>query len=156
MGQPDFTRDELILLLDGYLASKVGGKPTAEDLSQTLRALGVHADRGDPDVFRNADGVGRAVRRFQALDEGAPDRRTPAYVDVWDEFSSDPDALRKEVARILAMLPAPRAPRVVLQPSSNKDAREHYRATIDAPVRFADHAASWARGSRTHGCLPGR
>ena len=32
-------------------------------------------------------------------------------------------------------------PRVVLQPSSNKDAREHYRDTIDAPVRFADHAA---------------
>ena len=141
MGQPDFTRDELILLLDGYLASKAGGEPSAEDLSQTLRALGVHADRGDPDVFRNADGVGRAVRRFRAIDEGASDRRTPAYVDVWDELSSDPDALREEVARILARLPGPRAPRVVLQPSSNKDAREHYRDTIDAPVRFADQAS---------------
>ena len=32
-------------------------------------------------------------------------------------------------------------PRVVLQPSSNKDAREHYRDTIEAPVRFADHAS---------------
>ena len=32
-------------------------------------------------------------------------------------------------------------PRVVLQPSSNKDAREHYRDTIDSPVRFADHAS---------------
>ena len=32
-------------------------------------------------------------------------------------------------------------PRVVLQPSSNKDAREHYRDTIETPVRFADHAS---------------
>jgi hypothetical protein len=46
-------------------------------------------------------------------------------------------------------------PRVVLQPSSNKDAREHYRDTIEAPVRFADHALLGPEAATLWEAFPG-
>ncbi len=103
MAQPDFTPEELALLLDYHLDLQAGSEPSIEKLSQTLRSLDLHADRGDPQVFRNVDGIRRAARRFGAYDGSAPDDRdTPAYRKVWDRYAGDPGGLKAEVARIIA------------------------------------------------------
>jgi putative restriction endonuclease len=102
MGQPDFTRDELVILLHHYAGEKQGLAPSVAELSSTMRELDIHADRGDPDAFRNPEGLARAVRRFRAMDEGTADRRTPAYADVWAEFGDDYARLSAEVDRIVA------------------------------------------------------
>ena len=102
MGQPHFTRDELVILLHHYAAEKHGGTPSVAELSATMRALDLHSERGDPEAFRTPDGLTRAVRRFRAMDEGAEDRRTPAYADVWAEFGDDYVRLSAEVDRIVS------------------------------------------------------
>lgn len=102
MGQPDFSRDELVMLLHHYAGEKHGVVSSVAELSATMRGLSIHSDRGDPDAFRNPEGLGRAIRRFRAMDEGTEDRRTPAYDDVWAEFGDDYVRLSAEVDRIVS------------------------------------------------------
>jgi hypothetical protein len=94
MAQPAFTREELVLLLDFYLDHRNAMPIAIGELSQ-------HIDRGDPAVFRDPDGVMRAVRRFDVYANGRTDRDTPAYREVWDEYAHDRAALRDAARAVL-------------------------------------------------------
>jgi hypothetical protein len=97
VSQPAFTEHELVLVLDYYLARARGEPRSLDELSSTLRGLGLHRDPEDPVAFRNADGLARAARRFRLYEGMGIDRDTPAYRRVWERYSSDPAALSDAV-----------------------------------------------------------
>lgn len=100
---PDFARDELILLLDAYLDRAAGRARSIDSLCDDLRALPANAGHDDDPTFRNANGVGTAIRRFHEIAEGSlPDRYRPHYREVWEQFQADPTALKDAVAAVLA------------------------------------------------------
>lgn len=101
MAQPPFTEPELVLMLAFYLDRREGGPAEIEALCATLKSLDLHTDRGDPEIFRTADGVMRAIRRFDVYAEGRSDRDSPAYRAVWDRYADDRPALTDMADRIL-------------------------------------------------------
>lgn len=106
---PDWSRDETILLMDLYLNTPRAGKahPEVLALSALLRAAENRNDRPRLASFRNPDGITMRLRNFGRLDSQTPpeqDRglRPGGAMDaaVWKEFGNDRKALALEVARV--------------------------------------------------------
>lgn len=103
---PIWTRDELILALDLYLATAHSppGKGSAEvaELSVALNRLGRMLDRRGGNDFRNSNGVYMKLmnyRRFdpayQAAGKVGLTRGNKEEEMVWNDFARDPEHLRK-------------------------------------------------------------
>ena len=106
---PDWSRDETVLLMDLYLSAPKGEKthPEVIALSAVLRAAGRRDGRAMLSSFRNPAGVAMRLRNFAKHDPNAPAGRNAGLrpggaMDrlVWEEFASDQGALVLEVARI--------------------------------------------------------
>lgn len=106
---PDWTRDETILLMDLYLSTPRAEKahPAVQALSHVLRAAGRRDGRAVLASFRNTAGIAMRLRNFAKHDPDAPVGRNNGLrpggaIDrqVWEEFSRDRAALADEVSRI--------------------------------------------------------
>jgi 5-methylcytosine-specific restriction enzyme A len=101
--QPKFTSDELVLMLDLYLDEKAGVSRNVKDLCATLQALPIHTYRGDEAVFRNENGVRKALGYIRQIDQANGDWPwRPHFKDVWRAFAKRPEALKPRVAAVLA------------------------------------------------------
>lgn len=106
---PDWSRDETVLLMDLYLSAPRAekGHPEVVALSVILRAVGRREGRAVLSSFRNPAGIAMRLRNFAKQDpNNAAGRnaglRPGGAVDrlVWDEFAVEHAALASEVARI--------------------------------------------------------
>jgi hypothetical protein len=106
---PDWSRDETVLLMDLYLSAPRAEKrhPEVIALSAVLRAAGRRDRRAVLPSFRNPAGIAMRLRNFAKQDPQAPTRgnaglRSGGAVDrlVWQEFVGDRAALALEAARI--------------------------------------------------------
>jgi 5-methylcytosine-specific restriction protein A len=94
-GNPDWTREEVILALDLYNA--FGGKiPGSDDervceLSRTLRAFPHHSDAAREESFRNPAGVAFKLQNLRSVATGRGLSNT-AKIDreIWAELGTDP------------------------------------------------------------------
>lgn len=109
---PTWHRDELILALDLYL--RYGLLDDLHDdvieLSEVLNRLSLHTSQGNPETFRNPNGVSMKMANLAALDTNY--RGTSLMqggrrdAEVWDEFTNDRERLTKEAAAIRARAPS--------------------------------------------------
>lgn len=108
---PDWTRDEILLTLDLYLSNRLSppGKTSREvsDLSELLRQL--HKANGETpsETFRNSAGVYLKMMNLRAFDpqytqQGKVGMTRSSKLDkaIWDEFSGDAAAVRREAQLI--------------------------------------------------------
>lgn len=101
--QPKFTSDELVLMLDLYLDEKAGTPRSVKQLCSTLQSLPIHTYRGVEAVFRNENGVRKALSYIREIDEAGGDWPWRAHFkDVWRAFHDRPEALDARVAAVLA------------------------------------------------------
>ena len=102
---PPWTRDELILALDLYLAHGLMDDRAAEviALSGELRRLAA-VEQNNPEVFRNPNGVAMKLGNFAALDPGYRGKGLSAGGkrdrEIWNEFAHAPSALAASVKSI--------------------------------------------------------
>jgi 5-methylcytosine-specific restriction protein A len=98
-GNPNWTRDEVILALALYL--ECGTKlpstrdPRVQELSEVLRAFPYHSESARKESFRNADGVSFKLQNLRqvATGEGLSNvSRTDKA--VWDELGGDPGRVK--------------------------------------------------------------
>jgi len=115
-GNPDWTRDEVILALDLYLDCD-GRVPGAEDprvvaLSRLLQNLPIHALEAKNDRFRNPDGVVFKVGNLRSVATGRG-LGNVAAVDrfVWSEFGDKPSLARVLAERIRSQVEEPEVSR---------------------------------------------
>lgn len=107
---PPWTRDEVVLALDLYLANSGLTPPTTDDrvlrLSKVLRAMpGNQAAALEP-RFRNPNGVSLKLRNLHAVATGGGmPNGSQVDLQVWKELGSDPAAARREAQRILEGIP---------------------------------------------------
>lgn len=128
-GNPDWVRDELILVLDFYLAhrTKIPDKRSEEihRLSQVLNQLGLRlfppSERRD--TFRNVNGTYMKLMNFRRLDpiftaSGKKGLSAGAKADeeVWREFGQDGNRCHEVAVAIIASLEEPDDP----APGSNE------------------------------------
>ena len=84
--------------------------PALQNLSETLRSLPIHADRPDPDRFRNLNSVYLKLQNFKAIDpeytargltgmSAGGARRERA---IWDRYAEQPAELRRVAEAIRA------------------------------------------------------
>ena len=112
--EQDWTRDELILVLDSYLQS---GKPATSDgeanagLSSILARLNEALGRPVAPALRSPDAVYQTFGAFEGLDpnqakQGHPpaDARQRA---LWEEFKADPDRLHQIAETIRKVIDQP-------------------------------------------------
>ena len=99
-GNPNWTREETALALELYFS--IGEKmPSSSDekvitLANFLRAMDIHKDAQKNDKFRNPDGVAFKIGNLRAIATGKGLKNTSRMdQEVWDEFGSDLDSLRK-------------------------------------------------------------
>lgn len=106
---PDWSRDETILLMDLYLSAPRAEKahPEVIALSAVLRAIGRRDGRAVLPSFRNPAGIAMRLRNFAKQDPETPAARHAGLrkggaIDriVWEEFVSDRAGLEAEVSRI--------------------------------------------------------
>jgi len=105
-----WSRKELILALDLYF--KIGPKGSSHTdvikLSETLNRLSDASKEGDPDKFRNPNGVGLKLSNFARLDGNysgkAMTHGNKLEPVVWDEFNNKRTALATAVAHIESSL----------------------------------------------------
>jgi hypothetical protein len=106
---PDWTRDETILLMNLYLSTPKAekGHPDVQALSHVLRAAGRRDGRAVLPSFRNPDGIAMRLRNFGKRDPDAPagqnaGLRAGGAIDrlIWEEFSQNREGLAQEVSRI--------------------------------------------------------
>jgi hypothetical protein len=106
---PDWSRDETILLMDLYLSAPQAEKahPEVVALSAVLRAIGRRDGRAVLPSFRNPAGIAMRLRNFAKQDPEVPAGRNAGLrkggvIDriVWEEFVSDRARLEAEVSRI--------------------------------------------------------
>ena len=105
---PPWTRDELILALDLYW--RVSPLHTSEKhpeivaLSAILNRLGVHKEVHDHEHFRNPTGVYMKLCNFLRADPSYAgkglDAGSKLDLEVWGEFASDLDRLRRTASAI--------------------------------------------------------
>jgi len=99
-GNPNWTREEVILALDLYF--DCGGKmPSAKDprvveLSRVLRAFPYHSAAARKSSFRNPDGIAFKLQNLRQLDTGEG-LKNVSRVDreIWEEFGRDPVGTKK-------------------------------------------------------------
>ncbi|MFZ4685379.1 MAG: HNH endonuclease [Hyphomonadaceae bacterium] len=108
---PDWSRDELILALDAYMAWRPSfpAKTSTEiaKLSAEIRALGELLHGISSDTFRNANGVYMKLMNFRRLEPGAGGEASgglsggsQADVEVWDAYAQNRTALATAAAAI--------------------------------------------------------
>lgn len=106
---PDWSRDETILLMELYLSAPRAekGHPEVLALSAMLRAAGRRAGRAMLPSFRNPAGIAMRLRNFAKQDPMVPAGRNAGLrrggaIDrlVWETFAGDRPGLEAEVARI--------------------------------------------------------
>jgi len=128
MSNPDWTRDELILLIELY--HRLEGRhispksPAIVELSHLLNELPIHSPSVRDYRFRNADGVAMKLRNLQRLDPKSAaaglSRGGQLEAVVWDEFREDQPALMGTARAIRACYrdllthPSPQCPVTVL------------------------------------------
>ena len=104
-GNPNWTREEVILALDLYLRSE--GKPQSKtdpeviELSSLLRSIPYHANASKKSNFRNPDGVAFKLQNLHQVATGsglANVSRTDQA--VWKEFGNN----HKEVKKIVSFI----------------------------------------------------
>ena len=103
MRNPPWSRDELIVTLDFYLAHtpSLPGKSSPEivELSQFLNAMQTRWQATVPDKFRNQNGVYMKLMNFRHIDPEYPatglNRGSNQDSVVWERYASNPDELRK-------------------------------------------------------------
>ncbi len=109
MRNPDWSRDETILLMDLYSRAPRAGKthPDVVALSELLRGGATQPGVAIHPTFRNAAGIAMRLRNFGRHDPGAPPERDAGLrpggaIDsaVWREFADDPARLATEVRRV--------------------------------------------------------
>lgn len=114
---PDWTRDELIVALDFYLARRPNpprkGSREIRELSNLLNRLGEKLfSRGDrADTFRNENSVYMKLMNFRRLDpeytaDGKTGLRRGAKADeeVWEMFGRDPRRCHEIAQAIVAVI----------------------------------------------------
>lgn len=106
---PDWSRDETILLMDLYLSAPRAEKahPEVIALSVALRAIGRRDGRAVLPSFRNPAGIAMRLRNFAKQDPEASAGRNAGLrkggvIDriVWEEFVNDREGLQASVLRI--------------------------------------------------------
>lgn len=104
-GNPNWSRDEVILALDLYLQCQ-GNIPSPTDprvieLSKVLNALPLHADARKNQAFRNPDGVGFKLQNIRQVATGKGLGNTSS-VDraVWADLGGYPQLVADIAARI--------------------------------------------------------
>lgn len=106
-GNPDWTRDEIVLALDLYF--RMGGArhqasdTRVDELSLLLQSLPYHRDQKRNPRFRNRAGVSFKLQNFNALATGRG-LKNGSVTDrnVWEEFQNRPS----EVAALAAIIRA--------------------------------------------------
>lgn len=104
-GNPNWTREEIILALDLYFDCG-GHMPSAEDqrvreLSEVLRAFPYHSSAARKPSFRNPDGVAFKLQNLRQVATGKGlGNVSRADRAVWEELGSDPKRT-KELARLI-------------------------------------------------------
>lgn len=96
-GNPDWTRDELILALDLYfrVPAARGSKshPACKGLSEILNKLPIHTEHPRSATFRNANGVGMKLSNFLRFDPTYTGTGLPSgskgEKEVWETFAHD-------------------------------------------------------------------
>ncbi len=93
-GNPNWTRDEIILALDLYFDfdGKIpsGNNPHIIALSQLLRAFPYHSQAARQESFRNPDGVAFKLQNLRQLATGKGlGNVSKMDGEVWDEFGGD-------------------------------------------------------------------
>jgi 5-methylcytosine-specific restriction enzyme A len=99
-GNPDWTRDEVLIALALYLACD--GKPPGPTdprvlaTSQLLRSLPIHKGAAKNDRFRNSDGVAFKLQNLRQVATGQGLGNVSA-IDraVWSDFGSKPELVRE-------------------------------------------------------------
>jgi len=130
---PAWTRDELLVALDFYLAnpddyfspSGEGVLDLTAKISQVAKALGLTGS----DTLRNANGVSMKLLNFRAHDPNHDtkglSRGNKLEEVVWAEYADDPAALKKVVASILDVTQAATADDAPVLPEDDlTEARE--------------------------------
>lgn len=109
MRNPDWSRDETILLMALYRSAPRAGRshPEVRALSHLLQAAGRRDGRMVVANFRNADGIAMRLRNFGRHDPAVDPRQDRGLkrggaidVAVWQELEDDPGALGAEIGRI--------------------------------------------------------
>jgi 5-methylcytosine-specific restriction protein A len=107
-GNPDWTRDELILALELYFRVPLarGNKthPECLKLSDFLNKLPIHSGALKSSTFRNANGVGMKLSNFLRFDPAYSGKGLPSgslgEKEVWDSFAHDLTKLQAAAAAI--------------------------------------------------------
>jgi 5-methylcytosine-specific restriction protein A len=106
-GNPDWTRDEVILALDLYFDCK-GNVPGPSDsrvkeVSDLLRAFPHHSVAARKESFRNPDGVAFKLQNLRQVATGKG-LANVSWTDrvVWDEFGRDPQRTKQLATLIRA------------------------------------------------------
>ena len=116
-GNPDWSRDEVILALELYLecgGSVPGGSdPRVIALSERLRGLGIHPPEARVGSFRNPDGVSFKLQNIRQVASGKG-LANVSKVDreVWAAFGEKP-AQVKSIAAAITALAAPSQPSTI-------------------------------------------
>lgn len=105
-GNPDWTRDEVILALDLYLkcAGQIPGPtdPRVIQLSEQLRGLPVHAEAKKQSSFRNPAGVAFKIQNLRQVATGKGLKNCSAVDrEVWQAFGNRPP---HEVSHLAAQI----------------------------------------------------
>lgn len=105
-GNPNWTRDEIILALDLYLRlnNKVPSPRSSEiqELSKILRSMPYHTEAAKQPSFRNPDGVGFKLMNMRQLDTGQGlSNVSKTDRQVWEQYGSRPDVVNNLAKAIL-------------------------------------------------------
>lgn len=110
---PNWVRDEVILALDLYFREPNShgnsSHPEVIKLSDFLNSLDIHSDK-KLDNFRNPNGIGMKLSNFRALDPNQESSLTNiSKIDqqIWKEFSSDTQYLKKIASAIYSLSATP-------------------------------------------------
>jgi len=135
MKNPDWTRDELILLLDVYFSvdmRRVSKRtPMVIELSRLLNNLPIHPVNSRTVAFRNPSGVHMKLRNLCRLDSTFPGvglgRGGGLEKIVWDDFASSQELIHNTAQAIRVSYES--APSVVAQAwvETGNDDELHFR-----------------------------
>ena len=104
-GNPNWTRDEIILALDLYFEfeGKIpsGNHSKVQELSQLLRAFPYHSQAARQESFRNPDGVAFKLQNLRQLATGKGlGNVSKMDGEVWGEFGGDVERT-KQYAKLI-------------------------------------------------------
>ena len=114
-GNPDWSRDEVLLALDLYLTCS-GSVPGGSDsrvkaLSETLRGLSVHPAESRVDSFRNPDGVSFKLQNIRQVASGKGLANVSQVDrDIWAQFGAKPDIVKQLAKDIVSLAGAGTTP----------------------------------------------